>query len=357
MPQIIGRPDIADALIPDQVITEVIQELPKASAVLARARRIALSKKKAKQPVLASLPSAYWVNGDTGLKRTTKADWKDTSITAEELAAIVPIPDALIDDADIPLWDAIKPLLIEAIGLKVDQAALFGVDAPDSWPDGVVPAAIAAGNVIALGTGQDIGVDVAALGEKIAKQGYGVNGFASRPGLQWKLVGLRSATGQPIYTSNLNGNTPTGLYGFPLNEVDNGAWVEAMAEILAADWNKFVVGVRQDITFSLFSEGVISDEDGKVLYNLMQQDMKALRVVSRVGFQVARPLTRLGGPDAYPAGVILPAATAGDILDNVPDDTWTVARLTAFAEAEEIDIFGLTRKADILAAILAALAN
>ena len=38
----------------------------------------------------------------------------------------------------------------------------------------------------------------------------------------------------------------------------------------------------------------------------MQQDTKALRVVFRVGFQTAVPMTRLGG--SYPAGVITPAA-------------------------------------------------
>lgn len=98
------------------------------------------------------------------------------------------------------------------------------------------------------------------------------------------------------------------LYGYPLNEVRNGAWNAAAAELLAADWSKFVVGIRQDITYDLFKEGVISDSDGKVLLNLMQQDTKALRVVFRVGFQVANPLTRLNGAEAsrYPAGVITP---------------------------------------------------
>ena len=38
----------------------------------------------------------------------------------------------------------------------------------------------------------------------------------------------------------------------------------------------------------------------------MQQDSKAMRVVFRVGFQVAQPLTRLG--TVYPAGVVTPAA-------------------------------------------------
>jgi HK97 family phage major capsid protein len=264
-----------------------------------------MSTKEGKQPVLTSLPKAYWVGGDTGLKQTDKASWGDLTITAEELAIIVPIPDALIDDADIPLWDEVKPLLAEAIGLAIDEAALFGVNKPSTWPTAVVPAALAAGNAVVAGTGADLGVDVATLGQKIAKQGYSANGFASEPGLQWELVALRSKdSNMPIYTSSLTAGTPSTLYGYPLHEVDNGAWDSGQAKLLAADWTRFVVGVRQDMTYEMFKEGVISDDEGKIILNLMQQDMKAMRLVMRVGFQVAKPLTRLGGLSGYPAGII-----------------------------------------------------
>lgn len=303
-----GRADIAEAQMPDQVIPEIIQEAAKSSVILNRARRIPMSKKKAKQPVLASLPDAYWVNGDTGLKQTTKMGWKDTYITAEELAAIVPIPDALIDDADVPLWDQVKPLLAEAIGLAIDRAAMMGISKPDTWPTAIIPGAIAAGNVVAEGFGVDLGVDVAELGRKVALDGFGINGFASEPGLNWRLVGLRNEQGNPIYAPSMAEGQPSTLYGYPLNEVTNGSWDPAVATLLGADWSKFVVGVRQDITYDLFKEGVISDADGKVVLNLMQQDTKALRVVMRVGFQVQNPLTRLNKVDAtrYPAGVLVP---------------------------------------------------
>lgn len=307
--KIVGRAEVADALLPDQVISEVIKTVPEASAVLSRARRVPMSSAKAKQPVLASLPEAYWVEGDTGLKQTSAASWENVVMTAEELAVIVPIPDALVADSGIPLWQEIQPLLVEALGKKVDQAALFGVDKPSSWPTAVVPAAIAAGNTVAKGTNADVAADIAAVAGMVAADGFAVNGFASKPGLQWELIGTRTAQGTPLYTPALAPGQPQGLYGFPLNEVASGAWNAESAEVLAADWSKFVVGVRQDITFDMFSEGVISDADGKVVLNLMQQDSKALRVVFRVGFQVANPLTRLQSETnkRYPAGVLVPA--------------------------------------------------
>lgn len=118
--EIVGRAEVSDQLIPDQHINEILQTTPEESVVLSRAKRVRMSSKKAKQPVLASLPEAYWVDGDTGLKQTSDASWKGITMTAEELAVIVPIPDAVIDDSDVPLWDDVKPLLKEAIGKKVD---------------------------------------------------------------------------------------------------------------------------------------------------------------------------------------------------------------------------------------------
>ena len=307
---IVGRAEVSDALLPEQTINEIIQTAPESSVILSRARKVQMSSKKAKQPVLSSLPDAYWLDGDTGLKQTTDASWKGVSMTAEELAVIVPIPNAVVDDANIPLWEQIRPLLAEAIGKKVDQAALFGKDKPTSWPTAIIPAAIAAGNTVAAETGVDFGVDVANLAEKVSVDGFAINGFASRPGLSWKLRTLRDENGQPIYGAPMTEAQAAVLYGFPLDEVRNGAWDTTAAELLAADWTKFVAGIRQDITYDLFSEGVISDAEGKVILNLMQQDSKALRVVFRVGFQVANPLTRLNATEAsrYPAGVVTPKA-------------------------------------------------
>lgn len=355
-----GRADLTDVLLPDQIIKEIIAEAPKSSVLLSRAKKVRLSSKKAKQPVLATLPEAYWVNGDTGLKQTTKSTWKNINITAEELAVIVPIPDALLDDADVPLWDEVKPLLVEAIGKKVDAAGIFGDDKPDSWPEAIVPSCVTAGNVVHRG-GKDLGVDVAEAGKLLAEQGFGINGFASKPGMQWELVGLRNANGDPIYTQSLSGAPQSGLYGYPLNEVTTGVWDAEKVDILAGDWSKFVVGIRQDITYDLFKEGVISDENGKVLLNLMQQDCKALRVVFRVGFQVAVPATRLGGK--YPAAIVAPAAEAASLSADFPvepaapesvGDKSTKAELEAYAAANGIDISGCSNNAERLEAIRAA---
>lgn len=310
MPQytdVLGRPDLTDEQVPTQVVNEIIQEAPQSSLMLSNAKRVTMTSKKYKQSVLAGLPKAYFVDGDTGMKQTTDVSYKSVDMTAEEIAAIVPIPDALVDDANIPLWDLVKPLLTEAIGALLDEATLLGTSKPSTWPEALIPGAKAAKQSVA--NEGDLGAAVAKLGELMASNGVAPTGFLGRPGLNWNLVGLRDTVGQPIYQpGNPSTSTPASLYGYGLNESRNGVWNSQEAELLAVDWSKVFIGVRQDVTFDLFKEGVITDENGKVLLNLMQQDTKALRVVFRVGYQTMSPVSRQTGKTPYPAGLVTPAA-------------------------------------------------
>jgi len=310
----ISRQNTDDPLVPTPVSDQIIQEMPKASFLLQRANKVVMSTKSQRQPVLDVLPTAYWVAGDTGMKQTSNVVWKNVSLVAEELAVIVPIPEAYLDDAQVPIWDEVRPRIVEALGMKIDAAGLFGIDKPASWPMDIYSSAVAAGNTVRHGVGADLAVDIGSLNALIAEDGFAVNGFASRPGLQWLLTTLRSAQGIPIYQSNLQETGGVGnLYGYPLSEVVNGSWVRGDAELIAGDWSKAIIGMRQDITWKMFSEGVISDANGVVVLNLMQQDSVALRVTMRVAYATANPVTRLNTSSTtrYPFGAILPTVASG----------------------------------------------
>ncbi|MDP2710801.1 MAG: phage major capsid protein [Solirubrobacteraceae bacterium] len=291
----IGRAD-ADALIPEPVRNEIIKGLPAASAALTLMRQVRMSAKKERQPVLSALPTAYWVNGDTGLKQTTKAEWESQYLEAEELAVLVPIPDAVIDDSDFDVWGEIRPSIIEALGQKLDEATLFDVDSPPSFPDAVITGAISAGNAVTRGLIGDLAADIGdedGVMNLVEEDGFAVTGFAARTRLKSALRGLRDENGGLLFQPSLQAGTPARLYDEPIVYPDgNGAWEDRGVDLIAGDWSKAIIGIRQDITFRVFDSGVISDEDGKVILNLMQQDSKVLRVVMRAGFAVANPVTR-----------------------------------------------------------------
>lgn len=302
------------SLVPYAERKEILKGMVEASTVLQLARKVNMSTKTEKQPVLSALPAAYWVDGDTGLKETTKAEWSNKQLVAEELAVILPVPEALIADSAYDLFGEMRPLIIEALGAKLDDAVLFGDDAPSSWEDAIVPAAISAGNSVARGdvvqgSYNDVALDVGGedgVMSQVEADGFNVTGFAARTRMKATLRGLRDTNGQPIFQPSLTVGTPGTLYGEPIFFGDrNGAWNDGI-DLIAGDWSKLVIGIRQDITFKLFTEGVISDASGNVVLNLMQQDSVALRVVARYGYTVANPINRMNQTEAnrYPFSVL-----------------------------------------------------
>ena len=283
-------------LIPDAERMEILKGVQAQSVVLSRGRRVNLSTKIERQPVLSALPEAYWVNGDTGQKQTTKAEWDSKVLTAEELAVIVPVPDAVRDDAAYDIFGEIRPLLVEAIATKLDAAVLFGTDAPASYEDSIVEASLAAGNTVTKGTSAiDVGEDINQVMAKVEADGFNVNGFAARTRFKAELRGLRDGNDALLFSPALTAGTPSTLYGEPVTFGSDatGVWIDEGVDLIGGDWSKLAVGVRQDITFKLFTEGVISDDSGNVVLNLMQQDSSALRVVARYAFTVANPINRL----------------------------------------------------------------
>ena len=108
----------AESLIPVQESNEIIQGIITQSAVLQRGRKLPnMTSKQYKMPVLDMLPIAYFVNGDSGQKKTTKMARDKKFIIAEEIAVIVPIPEAVLDDSEYDIWAETKPRIIEAYSI------------------------------------------------------------------------------------------------------------------------------------------------------------------------------------------------------------------------------------------------
>lgn len=299
----------SDALVPEPVSATIIENLPKQCATLQRARHVPMSTKTQRLPVLDVLPIAYFVGGDTGLKQATNQKWKNVYLIAEEIAAIVPIPESYLADVDVPVWDEVMPYMTEAVGMTIDLACLFGAGRPQTWSPSLYEGAVAAGNVVTMGTGVDIAQDVTTMGEMMARDGYSIDGFVARPGFNWHLTGMRSqGTNLPIFQPNLQGTPGGNLYGYPMAEVDNGSWDEAEAQLIAGDWDDALLGMRADISFKLFTEGVISDDSGKVVLNLMQQDSIAMRLTMRLAWATANPVTRLNANESRFPFVVMASA-------------------------------------------------
>lgn len=305
----------AEALISEQVANEIIQGVAEQSTVLRMGKKLPnMSKKKYRMPVLDMLPVAYWVNGDNGFKQTSKMAWKNKYIIAEELAVIIPIPEAVLDDADYDIWGEVKPRAIEALGKKIDGAVLFNVEKPDTWRDGLVTGATAAGNVVELATGDDLYDKIMAeegVISMVEESGFFASGHIAAVNMRSKLRGLKDTTGQPIFKSDMQGATNYALDGSPIDFPRNGAFDAEQALMITGDFSQLVYSIRQDVTYKILTEATIVDPSTKeVIYALAQQDMVALRVVMRLGWEIPNPINSLKPDETsrFPFAVLKKAA-------------------------------------------------
>ena len=306
---VIGRSSAA-ALIPEDVSLAILTGVAGSNPLMQMARRLPdMPKSQTRMPVWSSLPVAYFVTADGGLKKTTEAAWANKYIDAEELAVIVPIPESVLDDTEYDIWGQLKPELEIAFGVAIAQAVLYGTNIPTTWTTNLGAAGIVAGATAATSPTHTISAAAytdlyeAVLGETAAgtdglymlveADGFGVTGNLAHISMRGKLRNVRDANGVPIFKTSMQDSTRYELDGSPLYFPTDGSMVAASALMIAGQWDQLVYAMRQDITYKLLDQAVITDANGTIVYNLPQQDMVALRAVMRLGFALPNPMNRM----------------------------------------------------------------
>ena len=310
MSGIIDRSKMA-GLIPEPVSREIFQGVVESSAVLKAGRKLPnMTAKTQSVNVLDMLPMAYWVDGDTGFKQTSAMSWEKKKLYAEELAVIIPIPEAVLDDSNYDIWGEVRPRIVEAMGRKIDEAVLFGTGKPSTWRDSIVKTATDAGNVVTE-TDKPF-LDIMGKDGVIAKaeeSGYMPTGVMSAVKMRAKLRGLTDDAGRPIFLSGMQGSAQYMLDGMEMTFPMNGAWHDDEALMIVGDFHQLVYSIRQDVTYKILTEAAIVDPNTKgILYSLAQQDMVALRAVMRLGWEIPNPISAYRAElDAYsPFAVYVP---------------------------------------------------
>ena len=288
----------AEALIKEQITNTIMQDTPKNSIVMQLGKRLPnMTSQQTRVPVLSMLPMAYWVNGDTGYKQTSQQTWENVYIDAGELAVIVPIPEAVVNDASFDIVGEVIPRVNEAIGAKVDQAILFGINRPVNWQSDIFTMARQAGNNVSGGITYDTLLGTEGLFSKVEKAGYAVDGVVAAMTGRAAMRGIKDDAGRPIFVTDMQGATRYALDGAPMYFPENGSFDVSVAQMIAGNWSQLVYSIRQDIQTKILTEAVIQNPATKeITYNLAQQDMIALRVTFRMGWALPNPATRLN-PD------------------------------------------------------------
>ena len=329
----------AEALFSEDLVTEIIQGVTKQSAALRMFRRLPnMSSNIMRMRVLDALPVAYWVNEGTnnGRKNLTEAAWANKYIVPAEIAVIVPIKEDVLDDADIDIWGEIRPRIVEAIGKKTDQAIFVGVDKPASWRADLLSSIAQAGAYVPQASGTTLYSAINDAMVKVEESGYNVTGVIGGVDVKGKFRMMLDTAGQPIRGTEID--------ELPKSYIDNGAWDKSKAQLIVGDFTQAVYSIRQDITYKVLDQAVIQDPStGDILYNLAQEDMVALRVVMRLGWEIPNPITALQ-PDETVRFPFAAIQAASALTTNTTTFTVTNDGSTGYVEGARVSFGGMVGK-------------
>lgn len=317
----------AEALIPEEVAHEIIQNVPNQSVMMTLGRKLPnMTRAQLRMPILANLVEAFFVDGEPtendttkGLKKTTRMQWQNKYINVGEIAAIVPIPEAVIDDVDYDLWGEIRPRIEAAIGKVFDMAVLYGTNAPGNWPDSLTQGATDAGQIVTVGSvgpNNDTYDDIFGEGgvwSLVEEDGFNLTGAIASLKMRARLRAMRTPGPEaiPIFFPVPQEKNRYVLDGIQTEFPRNGAINPTETLLLAGDFDQLVWSIRQDISWKMLDQAVIQDENGEIIYNLAQQDMVAMRAVMRLGWQLPNPINDINQDDdtRYPFAIYTPAGT------------------------------------------------
>jgi len=321
------------ALIPQDQSREIIKEAAQQSGVLSTFKKTPILGQQKRFPVMASRPMAYFLDptsvpaNDTALIPTTSMEWKNVVMNVTEIATIAPMPRRFLNDAaanGVNVTAEMRPYLAEALATKLDGAVFFGISKPDVWPLSMYHGALAAGNKKVIEAGPSEGglhSDILKTMRVLRGDGFRASAGIGDPLFEYDVLDARDVNGQPIWkptdaTAALgtgNGNLLGRNVMFGLDGVFPAAAPGTETpQLMLYDATKFMVGMPEDIYMTIHTEGIIEDEAGNRVYNLMQMDMIAVRLIMRVGIAVANPTT-LANPDEntrYPAAVLVSSSEA-----------------------------------------------
>lgn len=283
----------ASALMPEEVAELVNAGVIDKSICLSKMRKLPnMSRKQERVPVINLLPQSYFVNGDTGLRQTTDLSWQNKYIEAEELCTIIPVPRNVIDDSGYPIWDQAMPYVMQGKAQVIDTAICIGTGKPTLWPTSIKDKAVAAGNSVSVAASTNL--HQAILGDgglysKIELDGYMVDGVLANVAVKGKLRGMVDLNGQPLLQPVIGAPTQYTLDGAEVTFAQNNPFALSDAWMIAGKWSELVYSIRQDIAFEVHTSGVIQDNTGAIVFNLLQQRMAAIVIWMRLGWQYPNP--------------------------------------------------------------------
>ena len=276
--------DELSGLVPEDIAKDVVKDVARGSSILRQARTVEMTGEKKKVPVMTEGVGAYWVGEGERIK-TSKPTWIFPELVAKKLAVIIPVTKEKLKDTIIDVFGELREPIAEAFYTAIDAAAYFGTDSP--FATNIFQSATNAENIIVRGTNKTLDLDASDTMALVEAGGVDVNGFAAHYGIKNDLRKLRDANGNALYVPGVDQNE---FYSNPIDFSRNNAWDKTKAELIAGDFDKCLIGIRDGIEYEILKEATLQGtlaEDGKPI-SLAEQDLIAIKATMRLGFLVVK---------------------------------------------------------------------
>lgn len=271
--------DQLQGFVPVEQANEIMKEIARGSSILRLSKVEPMESDTKKFPIMTEGPGAYWV-GEAERIKTSEAKWIFPEMHAKKVAVIIPVTKEKLNDTTINVFEELKPAIAEAFYKAIDAACLFGINSP--FAKNIFESAVDAENYIIDGT-STLDLDVSDTMALVEDAGLEVNGFTAHYGIKNRLRKLRDGNGNQLF---VNGVDQKEFYNEPIEFSRNGSWDKTKAEIIAADWTKSLVGIREGLDYEILKEATLQGTlgaDDKPL-SLAEQDLIAIKATMRLGF-------------------------------------------------------------------------
>lgn len=297
--------DNAEATFDVVLASELVNQLPQASAALRNLTVIPMGTFTERIPVLSALPTATFLTADQEVKPKSATAWKNVWLQAEEIAVIVPISENVIADSSIDVVSRTTGLIVQEFGRVLDQAVFFGTGAPSSFPTGGIYGAANTQGSVVTPTG-NIADDLNTMFGKVEELGYDVSDVFADRALRTMLRGQKDGNGAPIYVPTEGDPNVGFIYGVPTSYPLG--WDKTKSTAIAVDKSCAILGLRSDVKTKILTEANITG-----FGSLAEKDSIAIRATMRVAFCLADPVAVLNETAKLPVSALgVTAAGAPD---------------------------------------------
>lgn len=258
--------------VPTEVANSLIKNLVASSIAFKVCRHETMKSDKKILPMLTDEGTAHWVA--EGEKIGTSIQTFDyPTLEAKKLAVIVPFTKEKLNDSAISVISELEAAIRDAFVKAIDLAAFFGTNSP--FTTNILTEALKANSVD--GTGQ-IDIDISNSMAKVEANDLSVNAIVTHNGMKHTMRTLRDTSGNALVVPG--GASGSQIYNTNIFYPAKKSWDKTKADIILGDFNRAVIGTREDIEYEILKEATVGT------INLAEQDLVAIKCTMRFGFIV-----------------------------------------------------------------------